>query len=82
MISIYSPDKKDFVIYNQDDWWNGKWNPLDYGRNFDFTKTFFEQYSELQKIVPRIAVLNGLSENTQYANHAYHNKNSYMMFAS
>ncbi|MFA5917620.1 MAG: hypothetical protein WC850_05305 [Candidatus Gracilibacteria bacterium] len=78
LISIYSPDKK-FIIYNQDYWWSDKWNPLDYGRDFDFNRGFFEQFSELQLQVPRITLLNGFQENADYGNHSYHNKNSYLV---
>lgn len=81
MPSIYSPERE-YVTYNQTDWWGKAFSPLSYGRDFDFTRPFFEQFQELQKIVPRIIVLNGLSENTDYANHSYHNKNSYMLFSS
>ncbi len=78
LVSIYSPDKK-FIIYDQDYWWSDKWNPLDYWRDFDFWKSFFEQFRELQKIVPRIALINWFQENSDYWNHSYHNKNSYLV---
>ena len=78
VVSIYSPDKN-FVTYNQDDWWSEKYNPFEYGIDFDFNKTFFEQFSELQKKVPRITILNWFSENADYGNHSYHNKNSYFV---
>ncbi|MDD5769473.1 MAG: hypothetical protein PHE25_00750 [Candidatus Gracilibacteria bacterium] len=78
IVSIYSPDKK-FTIYNQDYWWSDNWNPLDYGKDFDFSKSFFEQFKELQIEVPRIALLNGFQENAEFANHSYHNKNSYLV---
>ncbi len=80
IVSIYSPNKK-FIIYNQDYWWSDKWDAINYGRDFDFSKTFFEQFKELQAVFPRIALLNGFQENTEYANHAYHNKNSYLVNA-
>jgi hypothetical protein len=39
IISVYSPDKP-YKVYEQDIWWSDKRNPLDYGRDFDFSKTF------------------------------------------
>ena len=77
VVSIYSPDKP-FTAYNQDDWWTDKWDAMDYGKNFDFSRTFFEQFRELQLQVPRIALLNGFNENTEYANHAWYQKNCYL----
>lgn len=81
IVSIYSPDK-DFTIFNQDFWWSDGFNPLDYGTDFDFTQNFTQQFQKLMKKVPRIGILNGFSENSDYANHSYHNKNSYMTHAS
>ena len=78
VVSIYTPDKN-FITYNQDDWWSDKWSPFDYWVDFDFNKTFFEQFKELQEKVPRITVLNWFSENADYWNHSYHNKNSFMV---
>ncbi|USN59160.1 MAG: hypothetical protein H6767_03610 [Candidatus Peribacteria bacterium] len=78
VVSIYSPDKA-FITYNQDDWWSDAYNPCDYGRDFDFSKTFFEQFADLQRVVPRITILNGFGENADYGNHSYHNKNSYFV---
>ncbi|MDD2870791.1 MAG: hypothetical protein PHS49_02275 [Candidatus Gracilibacteria bacterium] len=78
VVSIYSPDK-DFITYNQDDWWSDKYNPFDYGIDFDFYRPFFDQYLDLRKKVPRITILNGFSENADYGNHSYYNKNSYFV---
>lgn len=46
IISIYSPDKP-YIVYHQDYWWSDSWDPMDYGKEFDFNKSFFDQYSEL-----------------------------------
>ena len=76
IVSIYSPDKK-YKVYDQDIWWIDKWNTLDYWKDFDFNKGFFEQFGELMREVPRIWILNWFSENANYWNHSYYNKNSY-----
>src|SRR3989338_7740375 len=39
VISIYSPDKP-FIVYDQNYWWSDKWDALDYGRDYDFSKSF------------------------------------------
>ncbi len=44
---MYSPEEKLFVC-DRDYWWSDDWDPLDYGTNYDFSKTFFKQFHELQ----------------------------------
>jgi hypothetical protein len=77
IVSIYSADKP-FTVYCNNCWWSDKWNTLDYGRDFDFNRPFFEQFQELQKEVPRMALINSKSENSEYTNHSADNKNCYM----
>jgi len=81
IITIYSPDKK-FTVYCQDCFWGDKWNALDYGMEIDFNKPFFEQFSELMKKVPRLAIVNKKSENSEYCNYSYANKNCYLTFGN
>ena len=81
MISIYSPDKQ-LKVYEQSEFWSDKWNPLDYSRDFDFTKTFAEQFKSLISEVPRLWILVTLNENSDYTNWTAYNKNCYLIFAS
>ena len=77
IVSMYPPDSP-FIIYDQDVWWGDSWDPLSYGRDFDFSRPFFEQFRELQLEVPRLALLNKNSENCDYINHSADNKNCYL----
>lgn len=77
VVSIY-PDGCGFLAYCANCWWSDKWNSGKYGRDFDFNKPFFEQFEKLQKSVPRLALQNQLSVNSDYTNHAKANKNCYM----
>ncbi|MFA5829392.1 MAG: hypothetical protein WC843_02765 [Candidatus Gracilibacteria bacterium] len=79
IISMYSPDKP-VQVYGREAWWGDQWNPLDYGRDFDFNRPFFEQFAELLKVVPRIALINKEIENSEYCNFGFRNKNSYLLF--
>lgn len=81
IISIYSPDKP-YTVYHQDYWWSDAWDPIDYGREFDFSRSAFEQFWELMKEVPRISLLNGYSDNSEYCNHAWKQKDCYMSHAA
>ncbi|EKE27718.1 MAG: hypothetical protein ACD_3C00165G0007 [uncultured bacterium (gcode 4)] len=78
IISIFSPDKP-YKIYNQKDWWSDNWNWKDYWFDFDFSKSFFEQFQNLVVNVPRIALMNYNSENSEYWNYAWGNKNCYLV---
>lgn len=81
MISLYSPDKN-LTVYSQDFWWSDKWDPRDYGRDFDFNKPFFEQFKELQQKVPRLSLANIKAENSKYCNNTISNKNCYLVFGA
>mgnify|MGYP001568335787 FL=1 len=81
IISIYSPDKP-YKVYSQEVWWSDKWNALDYGRDYDFTRPFFEQFGDLLKKVPRLAIINRNSENSLYTNICEQNKNCYLLIES
>jgi len=79
IVSIYSEDKP-YKVFKSEYWYGDKWNPLDYGMPFDFKRTFFEQYRELNLKVPRIALVNLKSENSDFCNMAVGNKNCYLVF--
>ncbi|MFA5917624.1 MAG: hypothetical protein WC850_05325 [Candidatus Gracilibacteria bacterium] len=83
IISMYSPDKK-YKVYSQEKWWSDSWNALDYGKEFDFSKRFFEQFEELYKEVPLVSLTTDYTkdENSAYTNFAGSNKNCYLIFDS
>jgi len=77
MVSIYSEDA-DFPVYSPEEWWSDKHDGYKYGVDFDFSRGFFEQFAELQKKVPRIALFNVNPTNSEYCQQAYDNKNCYL----
>ncbi len=79
IISLYSPDKS-LTVYSQDAWYGDKWDARDYGRDFDFDRPFFEQFYELQKAVPHMALFNMRGQNSEYCNITNSNKNCYLVF--
>ena len=81
IISAYSPDKP-YKIYEQDFWWSDKWDPIDYGRDFDFSHPFFTQFQDLLVTVPRLNSWIKNSENCDYTNFMKNGKDNYMSFAS
>ena len=78
MISMYSPDKN-YTVYHQDFWWSDKWSAFDYWTNFDFSRSFFEQFEEFFKEVPKINLINFESENIEYSNFSKASKNCYLV---
>jgi hypothetical protein len=81
-ISAYSPDKP-FPVYDNDAWWSDSWSALDYGRDYDFNRPFFQQFRELLEAVPRMARLQEPPiENCDYCNAISHSKNCYLLFAA
>lgn len=81
IISCVHPDDP-WRVYSSQEWFSDMWDATQYGRPYDFSKTFMEQYFELQKVVPAIAQ-NGLNnENCPYANYAASCKNCHLIFGS
>lgn len=73
-----------YKVYRQEDWHSDKWDPLSYGRDFDFTRPFFEQWKELLLVVPRPSLFTGyeFDENSDYTNHSGMNRDCYLIFDS
>ncbi len=81
IISMFSP-KSDFTVFCNKCWWSDKWDPMEYARDYDFNRTFFEQADEFNRKVPKCALDNFDHENSEYCNFACHNKDCYMIFGS
>ena len=81
IITFYHPDVP-CKIYKQDVWWSDKWDQKSYGRDYDFSKPFFEQYRELLEEVPRAALHTEYTTLTgsEYCNAVSFLKNSYLCF--
>ena len=81
IISIHKPGR-DYKVYHHEIWWSDSWDPFNYGRDFNFNKSFFRQFSDLMKSVPRISAWIQNSENCDYTNFMKGWKNNYLSFAS
>lgn len=76
-VAMYSPNRP-FKVYCQSCWWSDKWDASEFGRDYDFNRPFFEQFKDLQSIVPRIAMLGKNSVRSEYTNHSADNKDCFM----
>lgn len=81
MVSLYNADYPG-PVYCQPCYWSDNWDTLDYGRDFDFSRPFFEQFKEHRFTVPRIALANSKSINSEYTNQSSENKDCYMLVAT
>ncbi|HAQ02311.1 hypothetical protein A2467_01805 [Candidatus Nomurabacteria bacterium RIFOXYC2_FULL_36_8] len=81
LISFYPPEEK-LVIYDSKSWWGDGWDALSYGREYDFSKSFFEQWKELRDVFPLQHLSNSNATNSDYCNIAEDSKNSYMSSGS
>lgn len=81
IIAIYKPNTP-FPVYCGTCFWSKKWDPLKFGQKFDFSLPFFDQFASLLKKVPRLAIINRNSTNSEYTNICEHNKNSYLLVES
>jgi len=81
MITVYSP-KSDFTVYCHDCWWSDKWDPKSFAIDYDLNKTFFEQYKELQRKVPRQSMAAVNNVRSDYTNGSAENKDCYLIFAA
>lgn len=79
ILSMY-PQDAPYKVYEREAWFSDRWDPLSYGRDFDFNRPFFEQYADLQRVVPRVALGNVGSTNSDYCNSCVFNKNCYLIF--
>ncbi len=80
IISIYSPDKA-YKVYDQKIRRSDSRDPMSYGMDFDFEKSFTENFGKLMKVVPKPSLINDqVSDNSEYVNQTTNMNNSYLCF--
>ncbi len=77
IISSYHQDAQ-FKIIKNDIWWGDSWEGLDSGFEPDKNQSFFEQFSLLQKKLPREGTSVVSSENSEFNSHTRYSKNCYL----
>ncbi len=81
MVSIYNPEYSG-PVYCTKCWWSDDWDRFQYGCDFDFSKTFFEQFKDLRERTPKVSVAHFRCVNSDYTNQSQDLKNCYMVFGS
>ena len=81
--SIISMYKNDGVpVCCTECWFGGNYDLFQYGKDYDFSRSFFPQLKELFNIVPRyFAYKSGTLVNSDYTNFTVDNKNAYLSFS-
>ncbi len=81
IIWMYKPDSW-YPINDTEEWWSDNWDELAFGLDYDFDKSFFEQFEELMFRAPMPSNSLTLStiEKSNYINWATSIKNWYLSF--
>ncbi len=79
IFSVYHPDSP-IKIYNNEYYLSDAWDAMDYGREYDFSRSFFEQFNELMLAVPAKSRNISRDINSDYSNNAGDLKNCYLCF--
>ncbi len=77
IISVF-PSDSPYKIYDHIYWNSDKFDPMKHNRNFDFSRSFFEQFKELMLDIPWSSLRIENSENCDYNNGVGHSKNCYL----
>lgn len=81
IISMYNP-RAPYVVYCVNCWYSDKWDPFSFGRNYNSERPFFEQFGDLVRAVPKIALYKSVvlrSVNSPYENFSGGNKDCYLI---
>ena len=74
------PASAPMKVYDKEYWWSDAWDPMNYGRDYDFSRPFFEQFRELMQAVPWPSRNIRRLIRSDYSNNASDLKNCYLCF--
>ena len=80
IISLFAPETSG-KVYCSPCWWGDSWDGTQYGKEYDFSKPFFEQLFELQKVVPSQATNIKNSTNCNFCNGIHNCKDCTYVFS-
>jgi hypothetical protein len=73
-------DKK--KVIDRETWFGDSWNGMEHGMDYDFSKNFFKQFFELNKLIPIYNLNTKQMVNSPYCGNATGLKNCYLCFSS
>src|SRR3989344_3537003 len=74
-----------YTMYCADCWYGDGWDRFQYGRDYDFSRPFMEQFKDLYRVVPvraRFVTSGSNLINSDYTNLVSHLKNCYLVYNS
>src|SRR3989344_266815 len=78
ILSLYPPESG-LTLYDDAEWVSDVWDGLTYGRDYDFSKSFFEQMNDLMRKVPFTAQSCEGNMNCEYCVNIGWSKNCYLV---
>jgi hypothetical protein len=76
------PQESRMKVVTQEEWYSDTWDALDYARDYDFSRPFFEQIMKLNYEVPVFNLNSQRPINSPYSANATALKNCYLCFNS
>lgn len=81
IFSLY-PAEANRPVVTQEEWNSDVWDAMAEGRDYDYTRPFFEQYFELERKIPIYNLNVQFMVNSDYSGNATALKNCYLIFNS
>jgi hypothetical protein len=72
------PDNARYPIYTSKEWWSDVWGATEYAQEYDPSRSFFEQWKELQEKVPRPHQQGAQNTDCDWCDDAWSSKNCYL----
>ncbi|MCX6752168.1 MAG: hypothetical protein NTZ87_01565 [Candidatus Nomurabacteria bacterium] len=79
LLSVYNTERP-YIIYCRDCWFSDKWDPMSYGREYDFSVPFLNQFRSLQSKVPKANLNQTNFISSDYCNYGYDFRECYLLF--
>ncbi len=81
VVSIYNPHSH-LTVVSQEEWFSDTWDAKSFGRDFDFSLPFFDQFFDLFNKVPVANVVSVNCENSAFTTGTGYCKNCYLINCS
>ena len=79
ILTVYNKERP-YIIYCRECWLSDKWDPMDYGREYDFSIPFFSQFHLLQTSIPKANLYQTNFISSEYCNYGLDFKECYLLF--
>ncbi len=80
-LSVYHPESP-YKVYCPKCFYSDNWDQFEAGRDYDASKSFFDQYKDLVLQAPKLGNLESNSVNSEFTNHTADLKDCYLIFAA